>query len=357
MKNFFLFRFESFRRAAADEKRLVQRLVQDSSLRRSLDSRLEYQNVLRHSFAMGDTSINEVVTALRTKNEKSGPSAPPSGKTPQPSYRQLQDELRSLRSELSNCREAAQREQYESLLNLDSLRTKFERLLASHNENQIELQKASAAANGEGETGSATRIVLQGVLKSLVVLSLLPETLARDLITQSLSSFVRSDDVYTLVGDHLNQFVSDLNSHRLESERLLAENKRLTAAALHRPNGKDEQEDLMETSAEIEDLHASLEEIKRSSTRELDKMQAAAAAREDALRESFENEFTLLRRGFESKLEALTSSLRGEKKRRKEVQQMLSSKEEALHHLFAKHEGNLQSLAVSSPKRGGVSSF
>ena len=338
--------YAQFKRNVIEERRLMKGVRESEARRSEMESRLQFQNMLRHSFTFGDASIEETVTAMRGRQQARGrrpEDAPSNGSVGRPSYRELEDELRAMRSDYSELKARTLREQTTSSNALTALRSKFDQLLQSHEQNLHTIDGLARRATAEESRRKGFEQIALGILRSLTALGLIENTLARQLMGLAESGDTKSDSVYELVGDVLNKFVVELNSAHSEIENLRKERRRiaqLESALKHAEEDKERVRELCsrEAEKELKALRGQLKELSKQHHDVDERVKTEAAMREQSLRQRFEDEFNALRKGYEAKVATLTANLRSEHRRRKEAQQLVAAKEETMQRLFAEHD-------------------
>jgi hypothetical protein len=352
--------YEVFKRSVTEERQLLKRMRDNETTRAAFDNRLHYQNSLRHSYTFGDTSLEDVVLALRNRSERGdrggrSRSQSPAGRGRGPSYKIIDDELRNVRTELSETKAQALREQQESLAALSSMRDKFDQLLRSHEEGVMALRTSSQRLNDGENKYRKYEVVLLGVLKSLVTLGLAPDTLARELVEMAMQARegLDVDLVFRKSGDVLNKFVMDLNAAQSEVERLRVDNTRIAnleneVRQAHQDNQVMKELTKLESTSQIQLVNDKLREAKSNYNLAIQKVEAEASRKQEDLRKTFEEEFKMLRKGFEAKVATLTGNLKTEHRRRKETQHMLAAKEDTMQRLFSEHDYKINKLDNTS---------
>ena len=339
--------YAQFKRNVTEERRLLKGVRESEARRSEMESRLQFQNMLRHSFTFGDASIEDTVSAMRARQQAEGrrrDTAPSNGSADRPSYRELEDELRAVRSDYSELKARALREQTNSGSTLAALRSKFDQLLQSHEQNLQTIDGMARRVSEEEARRKGFEQTALGILRSLAALGLIDNTFARDLMELAeKGGGVKSDSIYELVGNALNKFVIELNSAQAEVENMRKDVRRIAQLELAIKQAEEEKKSVLELcsrEAEIElrGLRGKLKELSRQHREVEERTKAESVLKEQSLRQQFEDEFSVLRKGYEAKVATLTANLRSEHRRRKEAQQLVAAKEETMQRLFAEHD-------------------
>lgn len=349
--------YTSFKKTVAEERRLLKG-VREAELRRNdMENRLQFQNMLRHSYTLGESSIEERIGTMRNQQQQSWrkrngsrEDSPSNGHSERPSYREIEDELRTVRADFSELKARAIRDHTTSNSALSALRAKFDRLLRSHEQNLINIDNMSAKAKEEESCRNGFEQTLIGVVRSMVALGLIDNILARDLLDLAdRGREAKADNAYDMVGNALNKFVVALNNSQAELEELRSEGRRISQLEKALRRAEEEKRGIREDCSKeaevaLKSLRDKLEELSRQHHEVEEKIRSESALKEQSLHKRFEDEFNLLRKGYEAKIATLTANLRSEHKRRKEAQQMVAAKEETMQRLFAEHDHKISKM-------------
>lgn len=340
--------YEAFKHNVIQERRILSSVKESEATQLKLENRLMYQNAMRHSYTIGDTSLEEVVRAMRIKQDR---LLSPRGGSSRPSYKQIDDELRALRVELSECKERAMSEHRESSRMLEGMKLKFDKLLSNHEDTVSSLQAASERVREEEGLAQRYQACLLGVLTSLVTLGLISDTMARE-ISSAAKTRATLESVYTMIGDQVNAFVVDLNDSKREVEALKVESRRISAIEASMKQMKKDHAAALELSrtdaaAQIQSAKEKMRELKVKFKESIQERETLFASEVKRLKGTFKEELDALRRGYEARMVSVSTGLETEHRRRREAESLLAAKEDSMRKLFSEHDERLSSVSRS----------